>query len=85
MSYRTGGDEFVIFVQDTNQEELGKFVQICSSRVKSQKKYDFMRCSVACGYTIFSQHCDKTLDDTIQRADELMYQEKRRQKESQER
>ncbi|MFI3254804.1 MAG: GGDEF domain-containing protein [Eubacteriales bacterium] len=85
VSYRTGGDEFVIFVQETREEELHKFVQIFTSRVKSQKKYDYMRCSVSCGFTIFSQKDDKMLEDTVKRADELMYQEKRRQKEAQER
>lgn len=83
--YRTGGDEFIIFVQDTKEEDLRKFVQIFTSRVRSQKTYDNMRCSVACGYTIFSQNDDNTLEDTVKRADELMYIEKRRQKDAEER
>lgn len=85
VGYRTGGDEFVIFVKETTPEDLEKFTQIFSSRVKSQKKYDTMRCSVACGYTIFDPNTDKNLEDTVKRADELMYSEKRRQKEVNER
>lgn len=85
VGYRTGGDEFVIFVQDTTSEELEKFTEIFTSRVKSQKKFDNMRCSVACGCTIFDATLDKSLDDTVKRADALMYEEKRRQKDSHER
>lgn len=85
ISYRTGGDEFVIFVRDTKAEDLQKFVEIFTSRVRSQKRFDNMRCSVACGFTIFSRENDKTLEDTIKRADKLMYVEKNKQKESQER
>lgn len=81
VGYRTGGDEFVIFVEETTAAELERFVEICTSRVKSQKKFTDMRCSLACGYTIYDESQDKSLEDTIKRADELMYQEKRRQKE----
>lgn len=85
IGYRTGGDEFVIFVQDATEETLKKFVEICASRVKSQKYFTDMRCSLACGYCMFDPALDKTLEDTFNRADELMYVEKRRQKESEER
>lgn len=85
VSYRTGGDEFVIFVQDTTEEELQKFARICSSRVSSQKQYSNMRCSVACGFTVYDPKSDQKLEDMINRADELMYKEKQRQKDAQER
>lgn len=85
VGYRTGGDEFVIFMQDATEETLKKFVEICTSRVKSQKSFSDMRCSLACGYCLFDEKLDKTLQDTFNRADELMYIEKRRQKEAEER
>lgn len=85
VGYRTGGDEFVIFVQDATEESLKKFVQICSSRVRSQKTFSDMRCSLACGYCMFDGTQDKTLEDTFNRADKLMYTEKRRQKDAEER
>ncbi len=85
VSYRTGGDEFVVLVQDATDESLKKFVEIASSKVKSQKKFHDMRCSVACGYCIFDKNTDKDLNDTFKRADKFMYQEKQRQKEAEER
>lgn len=85
VSYRTGGDEFVIFVQDTNEADLAKFTDIFMSRVRSQKKYNDMRCSVACGFGIFDANQDNSLQETVDRVDERMYEEKRRQKEQQER
>lgn len=85
VGYRTGGDEFVIFVQETTSDDLEKFTKIFTSRVKSQKKYHNMRCSVACGYTIFDPHQDASLSDTVKRADALMYEEKRQQKDRNER
>lgn len=85
VGYRTGGDEFVIFVESATIEDLERFVDICSSRVRSQKLYSDMRCSVACGFSIFDETQDKNLLDTLERADQTMYQEKRRQKESKER
>ncbi|MFI3249610.1 MAG: GGDEF domain-containing protein [Eubacteriales bacterium] len=85
VAYRTGGDEFSIFIQDAELEEMKNFVETCIYQVKHQKKFSNMRCSLACGYTIFDSEQDKTLNDTYKRADDLMYAEKRRQKEAEER
>lgn len=85
IAYRTGGDEFVVLVQDATDEKLKKFTQIVTSKVKSQKFFKDMRCSVACGYCTFDETQDDTLEDTFHRADSFMYEEKRRQKEAEER
>lgn len=81
--YRSGG--FVIFVEDMLDEELSRFVEICSSRVRSQKRYHDMRCSIVCGYAVFDPLCDKSLEDTVHRGFELMCLEKEKQREGRER
>lgn len=81
IGYRTGGDEFVVFVQDVLEEELKTFIKICSARVANQKVSQDMRCSIACGYSVFNTEIDTDLEDVVNRADEYMYKQKRKQKE----
>lgn len=79
--YRIGGDEFVVFVPNANDEIIQNFIKKCQDRMKEQVIYEDMRCSVACAYCIFDKNQDETLEDTFNRADALMYEEKRKQKE----
>lgn len=85
VGYRTGGDEFAVLVPHATQNELVKFIEICTSRIRSQKTFHDMRCSAACGYAIHTSTLDVTLKDTYERADKFMYEEKRRQKDCAER
>lgn len=85
IAYRTGGDEFVIIMQNARPEEFEIFIRNCSKLVKEQTEYQNMRCSLSCGYAIFDSSLDHDIEDTYHRADNLMYEEKRRQKESAER
>lgn len=85
IAYRTGGDEFVVMMQNAREEEFDMFIRNCSKLVKEQDKYDNMRCSLSCGYAIFDPKKDNDIEDTYHRADSLMYEEKRRQKEGRER
>lgn len=84
VAYRTGGDEFVIIETRGTEESLKIFVEKCTENVKNQK-FDTMRCSVACGYTMYKPSRDKSIRETIKRADKFMYNEKQRQKQSSER
>lgn len=83
--YRTGGDEFVIIMHNAREDEFDIFIRNCTKLVKEQTQYDNMRCSLSCGYAIFDPKKDNDIEDTYHRADNSMYQEKRRQKESEER
>lgn len=85
VAYRTGGDEFVIIMQNARAEEFDIFIRNCSKKVKEQTRYDDMRCSLSCGYAIFDPREDTDLEDTYHRADSAMYEEKRRQKSNRER
>lgn len=82
IAYRTGGDEFVIIMPDATEEVLKTFIKECTIKVKSQKEFEDMRCSLACGYSICDLDSDYNLEETYHKADVYMYQEKRRQKES---
>lgn len=83
--YRTGGDEFAIIMHNARPEEFEIFIRNCSKEVKEQEKFNNMRCSLSCGYAIYDKNLDTDLEDTYHRADNLMYEEKRRQKDNQER
>lgn len=83
IAYRTGGDEFVIIMQNAREEEFDIFIKNCSKKVKDQTLYNNMRCSLSCGYAIFDPKIDQDLEDTYHRADVSMYEEKRRQKDLQ--
>lgn len=77
IGYRVGGDEFVIIVQDATLEILDKFVYECTGMVGNQSIYPDIPSSISCGSAIFDPNLDKTLKDTLERADIAMYQEKR--------
>lgn len=85
ISYRTGGDEFVVIMENADEKEIREFIHNCSDKVKNQKKYSNMRCSLACGYSMFNESEDYSIEDTYHKADVYMYKEKRRQKEEHER
>lgn len=75
--YRIGGDEFIIIMQDTEQVCLEDFIVDCSKLVRDAGIYEGVICSIACGWAIYDEAVDKTLEDTCLRADEKMYIEKR--------
>lgn len=85
VTYRTGGDEFVVLVQDAEESAVEKYISDVMETVRNQKEYTNMRCSVSCGFGIFDPSQDLDLEDTYHRADAAMYAEKRRQKENRER
>lgn len=74
--YRTGGDEFVLLVEDANEEKIKDFLHRANDCVKNQKKFSNMRCSFSSGYGIYDEKKDSSLQDTYDRADEAMYADK---------
>lgn len=75
--YRIGGDEFAIIYRDTNEFKLIEYVKNCSEKVKKQSINREIPASVAIGYALYSSE-DESLTDTFNRADEMMYQQKKR-------
>ncbi len=79
---RIGGDEFVLVVQQCDEEKVKKIIDSISYELDerlifSDKKYDF---TVSCGYVYFEPQAHN-LKDLISKADKRMYQEKSRKKE----
>ncbi len=75
---RSGGDEFVVVQQMLPQEELKAMQENIREeiRIKSEKVYFPFPLTVSIGCVVTDMTCDKTLDDYIREADEVMYEEK---------
>lgn len=76
--YRIGGDEFCVLVEDVNTEWLGERIrtlELLERRYNQQHTQIHMQ--IASGYAIFDEKRDQSLEDTRNRADEAMYQNKK--------
>ncbi|MEE1303576.1 MAG: GGDEF domain-containing protein [Agathobacter sp.] len=70
-SYRFGGDEFVVFFPDANEERVQQYKAVIEEELK---KIDVM---ASAGIIITDPNEEKTLDDYLLMADKKMYQRKR--------
>lgn len=75
--YRIGGDEFIVLVEEANEKDIFRYADKVSNDVSAQRDLPNIPASVSCGYAVFDKMRDKSLGDTIKRADLLMYQIKR--------
>ncbi len=81
--FRIGGDEFAVILQDEDYrnrdalndsfEEVGK--EICAA---AENRWEQPRVSI--GIVAYDPTCDTSVNDTIRRADECMYENKRLRK-----
>lgn len=76
--FRTGGDEFVVLLQGNNPKRDAE--RIVTSTYEMQKlhlaDYEDIHISCSIGVAIFDPKTDKTLSDTLARADKMMYKHK---------
>lgn len=77
IAYRTGGDEFIIIVENATEKAMNEFIYQCSGMVKNQRIYPDLPTTISCGWAIFDPRLDKTLKNTLERADIAMYHNKR--------
>ena len=82
-TYRIGGDEFIAILENPlKEEEIEKFLdQINYDFLSADHQFDF-KFSVASGYAIYRPEIDDSLDAVLRRADENMYYNKKRLKET---
>ena len=81
--YRMGGDEFCAITSDTSKKSIDKMLEELEKFVIEVNKQTFVvRVSVATGYAVYNPELDKSLDDTMRRADEMMYKNKQEMKKS---
>lgn len=79
--YRIGGDEFCAMFQNLSQTEVdGKMIQILRELQELDKQEFVVPIRVAMGYATFNSQYDDNLEDTMKRADMLMYQNKQKMK-----
>lgn len=79
--YRIGGDEFCVILPFTSQNEVENCLEQFRRRLRERNRKPFVvPINVAAGYAIYDSSIDSTLDDTQNRADELMYQNKQQLK-----
>ncbi len=79
--YRIGGDEFCVIMPFVSEEAALEKLNRLDAYVTELRKQDFVvPVSVAMGYAVYDSELDTTLEDTMRRADDMMYQNKQAQK-----
>jgi len=76
--YRIGGDEFAVIIAGSGENEINELMTaLREERTQVVRGQQF---SCACGAATFTKGLDNTLRDVFKRADDAMYEEKKRQK-----
>lgn len=79
--YRIGGDEFCVIAPFTAQKIIDERLQALDAYTAEKREQGFVvPVSVAAGYAVYDPETDKSLEDTMRRADDMMYQKKQAQK-----
>lgn len=84
--YRVGGDEFVTLIEKASTIDMTHYLAMLESSVDASNrdnKDSKMKMQIAYGYAIYVPDLDKNLEDTYNRADKIMYANKREKKEKQ--
>lgn len=83
--YRIGGDEFAVLMRNASEEDAKALADriMENLRAENKKSKETMdeKNSMSVGYAIFDPEQDASLYDTLKRADEMMYVQKRSRKE----
>ncbi len=80
--YRIGGDEFCAIVKDLEEEQVEVLYTEMRERLTAISGIQFEgTMQVAVGFAKFDKTKDRNLSDTVERADEYMYQNKKEMKE----
>ncbi len=80
--YRIGGDEFVVLIENLDRSLVDALIAEFNKELALRAQGREYRVAGAIGVSVFDDQRDSVLEDTIKRADELMYKNKRAQKTS---
>lgn len=79
--YRMGGDEFCIIMENSSEKEIYALIQkLTQEEALYNQQSKTVRMQIAAGYARYDAGKDADLDKTRSRADELMYEHKKRLK-----
>jgi diguanylate cyclase (GGDEF)-like protein len=79
--YRMGGDEFCTVMYCEDMEKINTKLQEFNDKLKELDKQGFVvHVSAAVGYAMYDCDYDKSLSDTLKRADTMMYKNKQEMK-----
>lgn len=84
--YRVGGDEFVALVEKASTIDMTHYLAMLESSVDAsnrEHKDSKMKMQIAYGCATYDPDIDKNLEDTYNRADKIMYTNKKEKKERQ--
>lgn len=81
--YRLGGDEFAVLLPETNEIELKELAELIRQELVNQSKelseqVSNVSLSLAIGYSLYQSESGEDLMTVFDRADEMMYKEKKR-------
>lgn len=76
--FRIGGDEFVVLLTETSERHVNTALESMKGDLAVQNRSGSVSVDIAAGYAVRRE--GETVDQMVQRADALMYEEKRRMK-----
>lgn len=85
--YRVGGDEFVAIIKKSSQLDITHYLTMLEFSVDAlnkenrQKGMNIPKMQIAYGCAVYASELDKNLEETYNRADKLMYEDKKAKKE----
>lgn len=79
-AFRTGGDEFVVILENITEKEITKYEKDLNKLLKMRNEKAISNISVAYGYDRYNANEDHNLYDLYMRADKKMYINKYKQK-----
>ena len=84
--YRMGGDEFVVILENDDYANrdalLGAATDTFRINSENTEKQPWDRVTAAVGYAVYDPEKDRGVDDVLKRADEAMYKQKRKMKDT---
>lgn len=81
--FRVGGDEFICVLQDSDYQNRAGLLESFESESKSineTAENDWQHVNISLGIAEYDAQTDSSVEDTVKRADERMYENKRRRK-----